>query len=141
MNHKRAFEFGQYIKGLRKKRGLTLMELSKLSSISQGYLSQIENGKKVPSVGAIFQISKPLGASRPIMLQKAGYLGEDSDEQKRYSRLDPEAKKDLIFVLERDDLTYKGVKLSASERKRFKQMLPLIFPEMKNGKYLKGQTT
>lgn len=46
-----ALEFGHYLRGLRKARGLTLVDLNKASGVSQPYLSQIENGKAggVPS--------------------------------------------------------------------------------------------
>lgn len=43
--HFNAVEFGTYLRNKRKEVGLTLVELSKKSGVSQPYLSQLENGK------------------------------------------------------------------------------------------------
>lgn len=54
---------GREIKLLRKARGKTLTDLSKETSLSQGYLSQIERGVSSPSVKALHSISRALGVT------------------------------------------------------------------------------
>jgi transcriptional regulator with XRE-family HTH domain len=68
-------EFGKFIKLLRKKRGLTLVALSKASSVSQPHLSHIENGKRgVPSPELLNKLAKPLGVKYNTLMEAAGYL-------------------------------------------------------------------
>lgn len=69
-------EFGAYLRELRKKRGLTLVDLNKLSGVSQPYLSQIENGKagSSPSPEILRKIAEPLGADYSDLMEKAGYM-------------------------------------------------------------------
>ncbi|MEM7075199.1 MAG: XRE family transcriptional regulator [Pseudomonadota bacterium] len=54
---------GREIRDLRKARGATLTDLSNETALSPGYLSQIENGKAVPSVKALHTISQALGVT------------------------------------------------------------------------------
>ncbi len=58
-----AQRLGQDIHGLRKARGMTLADLAERTGRSVGFLSQIENGLKKPSVGSLQSISDALGIS------------------------------------------------------------------------------
>ena len=72
-------EFGLYIKELRKEKKLTLVELSRLSSVSQPHLSHIENGKRgIPSPETLRKLSVPLGVPYELLLRKAGHLDDGS---------------------------------------------------------------
>lgn len=52
------------MKQIRKKKGITLTDLSKKTGISIGYLSHLENGsRKNPSIEIMDNISKNLGKS------------------------------------------------------------------------------
>lgn len=70
--------FGQYLRQLRKAKGLTLVEVSKLSLISQPFLSQVENdlGGK-PSPDALRRLSTALNVQYIGMLIKAGHVTEE----------------------------------------------------------------
>jgi transcriptional regulator with XRE-family HTH domain len=46
---------------LRKERGLTQQELGRRSGLSPSFLSQVENGNRVPSLSSLTQISAALG--------------------------------------------------------------------------------
>jgi transcriptional regulator with XRE-family HTH domain len=72
----KVVEFGKYIRSLRKKKDLTLVELSKLSGVSHPYLSQIENGKTktVASPEILNKVAGPLGTKYEDLMEKAGYL-------------------------------------------------------------------
>lgn len=54
---------GERIKSLRKEKGLTQKELSKLSSISEISIRKYENGDRQPKQKAIFHLAKALGVS------------------------------------------------------------------------------
>ena len=52
------------MKQIRKKKGITLTDLSKKTGLSIGYLSHLENGsRKNPSIEIMDNISKNLGKS------------------------------------------------------------------------------
>ena len=52
--------FGQVLHQLRKERGLSQEELGFESGYHRTYISQLERGKKSPSLQAIFQLAKAL---------------------------------------------------------------------------------
>lgn len=54
---------GREIRLLRKARDTTIAELSRATSLSPGYLSQVERGISVPSVKALHSISRALGVT------------------------------------------------------------------------------
>ena len=56
---------------IRKERGLTQEELSELSGLTQQYLSDLERGKRNPTIVTIFEIAQALEVSH-IDLVKSG---------------------------------------------------------------------
>lgn len=54
-------ELGSDIRAMRKARGLTLAGLAEASGRSVGFLSQVERGRKSPSVGTLQAIAEALG--------------------------------------------------------------------------------
>lgn len=54
-------EFGASVRRLREERGLTQEELADLVDIHQTYLSQLERGRKSPSLWVILRLSHALG--------------------------------------------------------------------------------
>lgn len=71
-------EFGEYLRALRKSKGLTLCRMEKTEKLNRSYLSQIERGEKsIPSPEIIRSISNALGVSYIGMMIKAGYLTEE----------------------------------------------------------------
>ena len=73
-----AARLGHDIHGLRKARGMTLADLAERTGRSVGFLSQIENGLKKPSVGTLQSISDALGITIGWFFQNdmAGEAGE-----------------------------------------------------------------
>ncbi len=69
---------GDEIRQLRKRQGLTILELSKRSQQSTGYLSQIERGISIPSVAAIESIAGALGV-RVTWFFEAGEVSASSE--------------------------------------------------------------
>lgn len=100
----KAEEFGKYLRSIRKQRKLTIRQLELYSGVSNGYLSQLETGKRgIPSPDILKKISGPLGTTYEDLMLKAGYLDELSEDEqklfqnKNYTEL-AEALKDKIAV-------------------------------------------
>jgi len=69
--------FGSYLKKLRIKAGMSLRELQAKTGISNGYLSQLENGqRKRAQPEKIKKLSKTFDVSYDEMMEKAGYYDE-----------------------------------------------------------------
>jgi len=58
-----ATNLGSTLRDLRKARGLTLQQLADLCGLSQPFLSQLENGKAVPSLSALSNVARALGTT------------------------------------------------------------------------------
>ena len=58
---KLAKRIGKKISDSRRKQGMTSEKLAYENGISKGYLSDIENGKKLPSIKMLAQIADALG--------------------------------------------------------------------------------
>ena len=54
---------GERIRGLRKRRGLTLAQLAEAAGLSIGYISQLERNLASPSIPALVSIAKGLGVT------------------------------------------------------------------------------
>lgn len=91
-------EFGNYVKGIRKTAGITLLELQNQSGVSQPYLSNIENGKRgIPTPDILNKIAGPLGVSYAHLMHKAGYWN-DSEVQED-AEIDLSSLKDTRTVI------------------------------------------
>jgi len=54
---------GTRIRGLRKRRGMTLAELAAHSELTAGYISQLERNLSYPSIPALFNIARSMGVT------------------------------------------------------------------------------
>jgi len=74
--------FGTYLKQLRKKRGLSIRQLSAFSGVSHSYLSQIESGKRgVPKPEILQKLAPILHISYEKIMKEAGYLPNNINYQ------------------------------------------------------------
>ncbi|WP_010243719.1 helix-turn-helix domain-containing protein [Acetivibrio cellulolyticus] len=55
--------FGEKLKQLRKQRNISQHELSKISNVSYGFISELETGKKRPSLETAEKLSRALGVA------------------------------------------------------------------------------
>jgi mannose-6-phosphate isomerase-like protein (cupin superfamily) len=62
---------GERISELRARREMTLDQLSTLTGFTKGYLSKIENSKKVPPIGSLARIARALETDIAQLLQAA----------------------------------------------------------------------
>lgn len=73
--------FGQYLRTQRQIAQLSLRQLAALAKVSDAYLSQIERGLHLPSVGIIRALAESLHIStEELLAQAAGVDGEQSPE-------------------------------------------------------------
>lgn len=80
-----AIEVGKRIKSVRKKKGLTLQELSEKSGISATAISAIERDVSSPTVSTLAAVARALGESLSALLGEfdAGYVLTRSGARKR----------------------------------------------------------
>jgi len=101
---------GVVLADLRKAKGLSLREVQEASNhaVSNAYLSQLENQKiKKPSPNVLSSLAEVYGVPYETLMEKAGYLVPDSDEQNgRRRRLAAFAIDDLTAEEEEELLKY-----------------------------------
>lgn len=56
-----AKQLGKRISAVRREKGMTSEKLAYETDISKGYLSDVENGKKLPSIKVLARLAKVLG--------------------------------------------------------------------------------
>lgn len=127
-------EFGEYLKKLRKDRGLTLTELAHQSGVSQPYLSQIEIGNRgIPSPDKLRSLAEPLGVDYFYLMAKAGYYSDKEALNHKiiYDRAVNDFKETELKDLFEDPrwIRYNGHLLDNEDRKRILAMLDILFPE------------
>ncbi len=67
-------KLGDRIRKLRDKRELTQGQLAQSSSVSQGYLSQLENGEvKNPSAAVLLRVAQAMSVDPDDLFEAAGY--------------------------------------------------------------------
>ena len=70
---------GTRIRGLRKRRGMTLAALADMSELTAGYISQLERNLAYPSIPALFNIARSLGVTiQWFFASEANTASEDS---------------------------------------------------------------
>lgn len=105
-----AKEFGEYLKGLRKGKKLTIRQLDLYSGVSNSYISQMERGERgIPSPDILRKLSKPLGVEYVTLMERAGHIERETindqarnDVLEEYNRLPQEDRQfvdDVIKML------------------------------------------
>ena len=69
-------KFGSYLRGLRRRKRLSLRQVQEETRASSSYLSQVEQGKRHPSARLLRKIAPTYGTSVGDLLAMAGYLNE-----------------------------------------------------------------
>lgn len=71
---------GETLKRLRKIYGFTASELSSIINISPSYLSEIENGKKQPSLELLEKLSKLYGIKTSSLILLSEKIEDDNEK-------------------------------------------------------------
>lgn len=66
-------EIGEYIKQQRRARDWSLSDLEQVAGLSNGFLSDVENGKSDPSLNSLQLIAKAFDCGAGDLLVAAGY--------------------------------------------------------------------
>jgi transcriptional regulator with XRE-family HTH domain len=66
-NPNAAISFGERVRRLRENSGLTQSELCSMALISKGFLSDMENDKRMPSADTLHGLAKALGVSMDFL--------------------------------------------------------------------------
>lgn len=69
---------GQRLAALRARRGLTLERLAEVTGFTKGYLSKIENSRKVPPIGSLARIATALDADIAYFFQTRDAAARDA---------------------------------------------------------------
>jgi len=81
-------KFGNYMRKLRKEKGLTLKQVEKVAEVSNAYLSQIERGvRNPPHPDILKRLAKAYEVTHRELLIAAGYL-EDPEEQVKREKIE-----------------------------------------------------
>ncbi len=66
--------YGEYLKSLRLKQGLTLREVEAQTGVSNAYLSQLETGKvKQPSPSNLYKLAELYNVTYEELMERVGY--------------------------------------------------------------------
>lgn len=72
--------FGEYLKQLREERSISQRALAEKSGISNAEISRIETGNRQnPSPDVLRQLAQALDIPHEILMEKAGYIGKQTD--------------------------------------------------------------
>ena len=108
-------KLGDKIRQLREEGGLTQGQLAARSSVSQGYLSQLENGEvKNPSAAVLLRVAQAVRVNSDELFEAAGYptvrtlrqiyqeyqATVDEDLLRYLTRLPRDRQRRLLFLLE-----------------------------------------
>lgn len=124
----------------RRKRGLTIVQLSELSGVSNPYISQLENGKHEPSLEIIAKLAKGLEIDESILFFSAGYLFDVNADPEKYLEVQEQlstvkgrgkiTKQDLYLLLNSNgDLYYKDELISDEEKKKILTIISTILDD------------
>lgn len=129
--------FGEYLKQLRERNGLTINQLAALAGISGSQISRIENGVRgVPKPATLRKIAEATDVTYEELLGHAGYLPEH--DQSSSEAVVPEwatnkDKRDFRKMLEDDgELMFDGIPLDKEDKQRIKDVLTGLFWEAKH---------
>ena len=127
--------FGNYMRRLRKTRGLTLKQVETQAKVSNAYISQIERGlRNPPHPDILRRLAKTYNVEHRELLVAAGYLEEDSAEAAKRRTLEK------AFEHVQSDPAFKhGTRLKGThvslETKRF---IVEMYEKLTNRNLLKG---
>lgn len=62
-------KFGEKLRTLRNRQGLSLRELGKRLDVSHTFVAQIEKGKKTPNVEMVLKISRIFNISTDVLIK------------------------------------------------------------------------
>ena len=90
----RTMKIGSQIRSIRREKSLLQSDLAEKASITQSYLSQIENNHKEPSVSTLKRLAEVLGIPLPGLLLLSLDEGDvDEDRRELFNAMLPQLRK------------------------------------------------
>ena len=120
-NKENDIEFGNYIKELRFKQGLTLMQVAERLDVSINYVSQLERGLRTATNKLISEFARIYHVDEDELYRVAGKIPLSTLEEMRKS---PSLQKAFSYL--------KKTKVSEEKRKKLEQELLGVFAEFLN---------
>lgn len=62
-------KFGEKLKVLRQRHGLTMKQLGELLEVSDSYVSKMETGDKIPNVAMVLRVSKIFEVTTDVLIK------------------------------------------------------------------------
>lgn len=95
-------EFGEKLKYLRESKKISIYRLSQETGISQGHISDLENGRNQPTIDTLSRLLVPLGITLADFFNEKGEVSVLSDKEKelvKNFRTLPDDKAELYYQL------------------------------------------
>ncbi|RJX26095.1 MAG: helix-turn-helix domain-containing protein [Dethiobacter sp.] len=124
--------FGEYLKELRLKIGLTLEKLAALAGLSPSYLSRIERGERsIPNARLLKKLAPHLNLTPQEIMVAAGYLNNEPGKPSLYKSREDEEKFYLWQEIVRDPDLHAALEEIGSLREDEKEGLLLYLKAIK----------
>lgn len=87
---KQTFPFGEFLKELRQRKGVSLKRVEEDTGISNAYISQLETGtrQRLPGPERLKTLADYYNVSLQQLLKKAGYFGEGDIRETREQKIE-----------------------------------------------------
>lgn len=133
-------EIGEYLKYLRKSKGMTLTQLEEISKVSNSYISQLENGHFKPSPDVLGKLSKALKVNFFDLMVKAGYMTIDSKKDsldqeffpKMIQSLSIEDKTDFFSDFVNNSASHRDIVIEKKRKQRIHQIKKVEYTDELN---------
>jgi len=101
---KGVFPFGEFLKDLRDKKGVTLKQVEEGTGMSNAYISQLETGtrRRLPAPDKLKALADYFNVSIQELLEKAGYVGSEEVGETREQKIE----KAFAHVISDPDFKY-----------------------------------
>ena len=101
---KDAFPFGEFLKELREKKGVTLKQVEEGTGMSNAYISQLETGtrRRLPAPDKLKALADYFNVSIQELLEKAGYVEANEVGETREQKIE----KAFAHVISDPDFKY-----------------------------------
>ncbi len=61
--------FGEKLRTLRNRRGLTLRQLGEMLEVDHSYVARLEKGEKIPNVAMVLKVSRIFAVSTDVLIK------------------------------------------------------------------------
>ena len=105
------FPFGEFLKGLRTKKQVTLKQVEEATGLSNAYISQLETGsrRRLPTPDKLKALADYFNVAVKEFLEKAGYTEPDNQTETREQKIE----KAFIHVINDPDFAF-GTRLTGT---------------------------